>query len=96
MEANKVLYSPIIQNEGLTAYIPRYMAIKKGVTKDVPEDMQFDNLMQQLKQHNKYSISFQIIDVARLKMRVKETNEETKKERWVWKESRAVCLTVGT
>jgi hypothetical protein len=28
MEANKVLDSPIIQNERLTAYIPRYMVIK--------------------------------------------------------------------
>jgi hypothetical protein len=58
--------------------------------------MELENLMQQLNsdKHNKYSIPFQIIDAARLKMRVKETNEETKKERWVWKESRAVCLTV--
>jgi hypothetical protein len=31
MAANKVLDGPIIQNEGLTAYIPRYMVIKKGV-----------------------------------------------------------------
>jgi hypothetical protein len=30
MEANKILDSPIIQNEGLTVYIPRYMIIKKG------------------------------------------------------------------
>jgi hypothetical protein len=29
MEANKILDSPIIQNKGLTAYIPRYMVIKK-------------------------------------------------------------------
>jgi hypothetical protein len=29
MEANQVLDSHIIQNEGLTAYIPRYMVIKK-------------------------------------------------------------------
>jgi hypothetical protein len=36
MEANKVLDSPIIQNEGLTANIPRYMATEKGVIKDVP------------------------------------------------------------
>jgi hypothetical protein len=26
-------------------------------------------------------------------MRVEETNEGTKEEKWVWKESRAVCLT---
>jgi hypothetical protein len=30
VEVNKVLDSPIIQNDGLTAYIPRYMVIKKG------------------------------------------------------------------
>jgi hypothetical protein len=29
MEANKILDGRIIQNEGLTAYIPRYMVIKK-------------------------------------------------------------------
>jgi hypothetical protein len=26
-------------------------------------------------------------------MRVEEADEETTEERWVWKESRAVCLT---
>jgi hypothetical protein len=31
MEANKVLDSPIIQNEGITAYISIYMVIKRGV-----------------------------------------------------------------
>jgi hypothetical protein len=36
MEANKVLDRPIIENEGLTAYIPRYMVSKKGVNKDEP------------------------------------------------------------
>jgi hypothetical protein len=45
MEANKVLGNPIIKNEGLIAYIPRYMVIKKGVIKDVPEDMELENLM---------------------------------------------------
>jgi hypothetical protein len=40
MEANKDLDSPIFQKEGLTAYIPRYIVIKKGVIKDVPEDME--------------------------------------------------------
>jgi hypothetical protein len=39
MEENKVLDSSIIQNERLTAYIPRYMAIKSGVINDVPEDI---------------------------------------------------------
>jgi hypothetical protein len=38
-EANKVLDSPIIQNEGLTAYIPTDIIIKKGIIKDVPENM---------------------------------------------------------
>jgi hypothetical protein len=52
MEANEVLGSPIIQNEGLTAYIPRYMVIKKGVNKDVPKDMDLENLMQQLNSDN--------------------------------------------
>jgi hypothetical protein len=64
MEASKVLDSLIIQNEGLTAYIPRYMVIKKGVIKDVPEDMELENLMQllNLDNHNKYVIPFQITD----------------------------------
>jgi hypothetical protein len=42
----KVLDSPIIQNDGLTAYIPRYMVIKMGVIKDVSKDMELENLMQ--------------------------------------------------
>jgi hypothetical protein len=52
---SKVLDSPIIQNEGLTVYIPRYMAIKKGVIKNVPEDLELEHLMQQLNldNHNK-------------------------------------------
>jgi hypothetical protein len=45
MEANTVLDSPIIENEGVTAYIPRYVVIKKGLIKDVPVDMELDNLM---------------------------------------------------
>jgi hypothetical protein len=45
MEANKVLDIPTIQNEGLNAYIPRYMVIKKVVIKDVPKDMELENLM---------------------------------------------------
>jgi hypothetical protein len=52
MEASNVLDSPIIQNEGLTAYIPRYMVIKKGVIKEVPEDMELENLTQQLNSVN--------------------------------------------
>jgi hypothetical protein len=40
MEANKVLDSPTIQNEGLTAYVLRYMVIKKGNIKYVAEDME--------------------------------------------------------
>jgi hypothetical protein len=52
--------------------------------------MELENLMQQLNSynHNKHRIPFQIIDSVKLKMRVKETNEETKEERWT--ESRAV------
>jgi hypothetical protein len=98
MEGNKVLDSSIIQNEGLTAYIPRYMVIKKGVIKDVTEEMGLDKLTQQLNadNQNKHPVPFQVIDAVRLKMRVKEMNEETKEERWVWKESRAVCLTFRT
>jgi hypothetical protein len=59
------------------------MVIKNGVIKDVPEDMELENLSQQLNSgnHNKHSIPFQVIDAVRLKMRVKETNEETEGER---------------
>jgi hypothetical protein len=55
--------------------------------------MELENLMQQLNSdnHNKHPIPFQINDTVRLKIRVKETNEESKGERWVWKELRAVC-----
>jgi hypothetical protein len=83
MEANKDLDSPIIQNEGLTAYIPRYTVSKKGVNKDEPKDMELENLMQQLNSnnYNKHPIPFQIIDAVRLEMRVKQTNEETEEER---------------
>jgi hypothetical protein len=42
---SKVLDGPIIRKEVLTAYIPRYMVIKKGVIKDVPEDMELENFM---------------------------------------------------
>jgi hypothetical protein len=88
IEANQALESPTIQNEGLTACIPRYMFTKKRVVKDVPEDMELENFMQQLNSNNfnKHLITFQIIDAVRLKMRVKETNEETEGERWVWKD----------
>jgi hypothetical protein len=58
------------------------MVIKKGVIKDVSEDMELENLMQQLNSNNqnKHPIPFQVIDAVTLKMRVKETNEETKEE----------------
>jgi hypothetical protein len=36
MEANEVLDSPIIPNEVLTAYIPRYMVIKRQSLKMYP------------------------------------------------------------
>jgi hypothetical protein len=71
------------------------MVIKKGVIKDVPKDMELENLAQQLNSE-KHPTPFQVIDPVGLKMRVKETNEVTKEERWVWKESRAVCLIFGT
>jgi hypothetical protein len=48
MEANKVLGKPIIQNEGLITYIPRYTVIKKGVIKDVREDMELETLSNSL------------------------------------------------
>jgi hypothetical protein len=82
MEGNKVLDSPIIQKEWLTAYIPRYMIIKKGVIKDVPEDMESEHLTQQPNSdnQNKHSIPFQVVDAVRLKKRVEDTNEETKED----------------
>jgi hypothetical protein len=48
IEANKVLDSPINQKKKkeLTAYIPRCMVIKKGVIKDVPQDIKLENLTQ--------------------------------------------------
>jgi hypothetical protein len=60
--------------------------------------MELENLMQQRNSdnHNKHPIPLQINDAERLKMRVKETNEETKGERWVTKESRAVCFRFRT
>jgi hypothetical protein len=74
VEANKGLDSPIIQNEGLTAYFPRYMVIKKRVIKDVPEGMDLDKLTQQLNSdnQNKHPVPFQVIDAVRLKMRVRD------------------------
>jgi hypothetical protein len=47
--------------------------------------MELENLTQQLNSdnQNKHRIAFQVIDAFRLKMRVKETNEKTKEERWV-------------
>jgi hypothetical protein len=72
-----------------------YILINNGVIKDVPEDMELENLKQQLNSdnQNKHPITFQVIDAVRLKMRVKETNEETKEERCVWKEWTTVCVT---
>jgi hypothetical protein len=63
------------------------MAIKKGVIKDVPEDMELEKLMQELNSdnHYKHPILFQFIDVVRLKMRAKETKEKTEGGRWMWK-----------
>jgi hypothetical protein len=63
------------------------MLIKKRVIKDVPEDVELENLMQQLNSdnQNKHPIPFQIIDEIRLEMKVKETNEETEEKIWVWK-----------
>jgi hypothetical protein len=92
------LHSRTIQNERLTAYNPRYKVNKKGVIKDVPEDMELENLMQQLNSdnHKIHLIPFQVTNAVRLKMRVKETNEETEGEIWVWKEPRAVYLTFRT
>jgi ribosomal silencing factor RsfS len=56
--------------------------------------MELENLMQQFNSDNhKHSIPFQVTDAAKLNVIVKETNEETEKERWVLKESRAICLT---
>jgi hypothetical protein len=68
MEANTFLDSPLIQNEGLTAYIPRCMVIKKGVIKDLPEDMELDKLTQRLNSDNQntHLIPLQVIDAARL------------------------------
>jgi hypothetical protein len=42
-KANKDLDRPIIQNEGPAACIPRYIVIK-----DVPEDLELENMMQHL------------------------------------------------
>jgi hypothetical protein len=54
-----------------------------GVIEDVPEDMELENMTQQLtsENQNKRPIPFQVIDGVRLKMRVKETHEETKEEK---------------
>jgi hypothetical protein len=43
------------------------MVIKKGVIKDVPEDMELENLMQQfnLDNQNKHPIPFQITATVR-------------------------------
>jgi hypothetical protein len=74
------------------------MIIKSGVIKDVPEDMELENLTQQLDSdnQNKHPIPFQVTEAVTLKIIVQEINEDTKEERWVWTESRAVCLTFRT
>jgi hypothetical protein len=74
------------------------MVIKKGVIKDVQKSMELQNLMQQLNSdnRNKHLIHFQGFDTVRLKMRVKEMNEETEGERWGWKEWCLWCLTFRT
>jgi hypothetical protein len=58
-----------------------------GVIKGAPEDIELEHLTQQLNANNqnRYPLPYQIIVAVRLKMRVKETNEETKELRWVWK-----------
>jgi hypothetical protein len=96
MEGNKLWNSHIIR--GLTAYIPRYMVVIKGVIQDVPEDMELKNLMEQLNSdnHNKHAKPFQVTGAVRHKMKVKEKKEEADGDRWVWKESRAVCSTFRT
>jgi hypothetical protein len=43
MEGNRVLDSTIIQNEGLAAQLSRYIVFKKGVIKDVPDNMELEN-----------------------------------------------------
>jgi hypothetical protein len=53
MEANKVLDSPIIQNEELTTYFPRCVVIKKEVIKDLREDIELENFTQQLNSKKK-------------------------------------------
>jgi hypothetical protein len=61
------------------------MVNKDEVIKNVPDDMELKNLTQQLNSDNlkKHPITFQNIDAARLKMRVKETNEGIEGERLV-------------
>jgi hypothetical protein len=65
------------------------MVITKGAIKMYQKDMQQLNS----DSRNKHPIHFHITDAVRLKMKVKDMNEETEVERWAWKESRAVRLT---
>jgi hypothetical protein len=54
------------------------MVAKKGVIKEVPEDMELEKLMQQLNMdnHNKHPIALQIIAAVRLTMRVKRRTKK--------------------
>jgi hypothetical protein len=92
MKENDFLNRGISKNEGLTvySYIPRYMVIKSGMKRDMPEDMELEILKQRNSDnHNKHPIRSQIIYAVRLKMRVKEKNEEGDREMLTWNESRA-------
>jgi hypothetical protein len=68
--------------------MPKHVVIKKVIIKDVPEDMELENLLQQLNSdnQNKHPIPF------RLKTKVKKTNKGPKGGKLVWKKSRAVSL----
>jgi hypothetical protein len=59
------------------------MVIKKGVIKNVPENMEFENWTEQFNSYkqNKHLITLQVIDAVTLKMRVKEANEETERDK---------------
>jgi hypothetical protein len=74
------------------------MVIKKGCIEDTPKDMELENFIQQFNpdNHNKHPMPFKITATVRPTTRLKETNEETEGERWVWKESGAVYLTFRT
>jgi hypothetical protein len=79
MEANLVLDSPIIKNEGLSINIPRYIFIGNRVIKVLTEGMDLENLMQPLNSdnRNKHHIALLNTDGVRLQMRAKVKIEET-------------------